>query len=65
MKSDETTKSAGYASVFGFNTRQLTRYLAGEVRPKIVKLEVSLLMIVKLLKTWPSSKGSSVSNVLL
>ena len=29
MKSDETTKSAGYASVFGFNARQLTRYLAG------------------------------------
>lgn len=37
MKSDETTKSAGYASVFGFNARQLTRYLAGEVRPKIDK----------------------------
>ena len=32
MKSDETTKSAGYASVFGFNLRQLTRYLAGEAR---------------------------------
>ena len=38
MKSDETTKSAGYASVFGFNARQLTRYLAGEVRPKIDKV---------------------------
>jgi hypothetical protein len=35
MKSDETTKSAGYASVFGFNARQLTRYLAGEVHSKI------------------------------
>ena len=38
MKSDETTKSAGYASVFGFNARQLTRYLAGEARPKIDKV---------------------------
>lgn len=34
MKSDETTISAGYAAVFGFNLRQLTRYVAGEVRPK-------------------------------
>ena len=34
MKSDETTKSAGYAAVFGFNLRQLSRYLMGEVRPK-------------------------------
>jgi hypothetical protein len=34
MKSDETTKSSGYTAVFGFNLRQLTRYLAGEVRPK-------------------------------
>lgn len=34
MKSDETTKSAGYAAVFGFNLRQLTRHIAGEVRPK-------------------------------
>jgi hypothetical protein len=34
MKSDETTKSAGYAAVFGFNLRQLTRYLTGEVHPK-------------------------------
>ena len=34
MKSDETTKSAGYAAVLGFNLRQLTRYVAGEVRPK-------------------------------
>ena len=34
MKSDETTKSAGYAAVFAFNLRQLTRYLTGEVRPK-------------------------------
>jgi len=38
MKLDETTKSAGYASVFGFNTRQLTRYLAGEARPKVDKV---------------------------
>ncbi|KTD16946.1 transposase [Legionella jordanis] len=35
MKSDATTKSAGYAAVFGFNLRQLTRCLAGEVRPKV------------------------------
>ena len=34
MKSDETTKSAGYASVFGFNLRQLSRNLAGEVCQK-------------------------------
>ena len=34
MKSDETTKSAGYCSVLGFNLRQLTRYAAGEVRQK-------------------------------
>jgi len=34
MKSDETTKSAGYCAVFGFNLRQLARYVAGEVRPK-------------------------------
>lgn len=34
MKSDETTKIAGYAAVFGFNIRQLTRYLMGEVRSK-------------------------------
>ena len=32
MKSDETTKSAGYTAVFGFNLRQLMRYLTGEVR---------------------------------
>ena len=31
MKSDETTKSAGYTAVFGFNLRQLMRYLTGEV----------------------------------
>ena len=35
MKSDATTKSAGYAAVFGFNLRQLSRCLAGEVRPKV------------------------------
>lgn len=35
MKSDATTKSAGYAAVFGFNLRQLARCLAGEVRPKV------------------------------
>ena len=34
MKSDETTKSAGYCAVLGFNLRQLTRCVAGEVRPK-------------------------------
>lgn len=34
MKSDETTKSAGYTAVLAFNIRQLARYLAGEVRPK-------------------------------
>ena len=34
MKSDETTKSAGYTAVLGFNLRQLTRHIAGEVRPK-------------------------------
>jgi transposase, IS5 family len=38
MKSDNTTLSAGYTSVLGFNLRQLIRYLAGEVRPKNVKL---------------------------
>ena len=32
MKSDATTKSAGYAAVFGFNLRQLSRCLVGEVR---------------------------------
>lgn len=37
MKSDETTKSAGYAAVFGFNLRQLTRYLTGEVQLNIEK----------------------------
>lgn len=37
MKSDETTKSSGYAAVFGFNLRQLIRYLTGEVRPNIEK----------------------------
>ena len=34
MKSDETTKSVGYAAIFGFNLRQLTRHIAGEVHPK-------------------------------
>lgn len=34
MKSDKTTKSAGYAAVLGFNLRQLTRHIMGEVRPK-------------------------------
>lgn len=38
MKSDETTKNAGYAAVLGFNLRQLARCLAGEVRPKIDKM---------------------------
>jgi len=31
MKSDETTKSAGYAAVLGLNLRQLSRYISGEV----------------------------------
>ena len=38
MKSDETTKSAGYAAIFGFNLRQLTRHIAGEVHPKNDKM---------------------------
>jgi hypothetical protein len=38
MKSDETTKSAGYCAVLGFNLRQLTRHVAGEVRPKSEKM---------------------------
>ncbi|WP_242604376.1 hypothetical protein [Legionella gresilensis] len=38
MKSDNTTLIAGYAAVLGFNLRQLTRYLTGEVRPKTVKM---------------------------
>lgn len=35
MKSDTTTKSAGYCSVFGFNLRQLMRNVTGEVRSKV------------------------------
>lgn len=38
MKSDETTKSAGYAAVFGFNLMLLARYLTGEVHPVIDKM---------------------------
>jgi IS5 family transposase len=38
MKSDNTTLSGGYAAVLGFNLRQLTRYVIGEVRPKTIKL---------------------------
>jgi len=34
MKSDETTKSAGYCSVLGFNLRQLTRHVTGVLRQK-------------------------------
>lgn len=34
MKSDRTTLAAGYASVLGFNLRQLKRYAIGVVRPK-------------------------------
>jgi transposase, IS5 family len=34
MKSDKTTKSAGYTAVLAFNLRQLARHLAGEARPK-------------------------------
>lgn len=48
MKSDETTQSAGFAAVLSFNLRQLTRYLAGEVRPKSedpVKIKASELII--------------------
>lgn len=40
MKSDETTKSAGYAAVFGFNLRQLARNIAGEICPKSEKKPV-------------------------
>jgi hypothetical protein len=39
MKADETTNSAGFAAVLGFNLRQLTRYLVGEVRPKLDEIE--------------------------
>jgi len=31
-------RRTGYAAVFGFNLRQLTRYLSGEVRPEIDKM---------------------------
>jgi len=34
MKSDRTTLSAGYASVLGFNLRQLKRYAIGKICPK-------------------------------
>lgn len=40
MKSDITTKNAGYTAVLGLNLRQLTRYLTGEVRPKKEKMEL-------------------------
>ena len=30
MKSDQTTESSGYASMLGFNLRQMMRYLTGE-----------------------------------
>ena len=30
MKSDRTTESSGYASMLGFNLRQMIRYLTGE-----------------------------------
>lgn len=40
MKSDTTTKNAGYTAVLGLNLRQLTRYLVGEVRPKKGKMEL-------------------------
>lgn len=45
MKTDETTKSAGYAAVLGFNLRQLARHIAGEVRPKNEGLDSNLLTI--------------------
>lgn len=32
MKSDMTIKSSGYAAVLGFNLRQLTRNIVGEIR---------------------------------
>jgi len=43
MKSDETTKSAGYAAILGFNLRQLARCLMGEVRPKTQESEPFLI----------------------
>ena len=33
MKSDDTTESAGYAAVTGFNFRQILRYLSLEMKP--------------------------------
>lgn len=33
MKSDNTTLSAGYSAILGFNLRQLRRYATGKVRP--------------------------------
>ncbi|MBP9722300.1 MAG: hypothetical protein KBD64_03980 [Gammaproteobacteria bacterium] len=33
MKSDNTTLSADYSSILGFNLRQLRRYAIGKVRP--------------------------------
>jgi len=35
MKSDSSTKSAGYCAVLGFNLRQLARYLTGEIYLKV------------------------------
>lgn len=40
IKSDETTKSAGYCAVLGFNLRQLTCHVAGEARLKYEEIEV-------------------------
>jgi transposase, IS5 family len=31
MKSDKTTEASGYASMIGFNLRQMMRYLTEEV----------------------------------
>lgn len=45
MKSDETTKSAGYAAVLGLNLRQLSRYISGEVCLKKEKLANNLTNI--------------------
>ncbi len=30
IKSDKTTESSGYASMLGFNLRQMMRYLTGQ-----------------------------------
>ena len=42
MKSDQTTLSAGYSSVLGFNLRQLKRNLMGEGKLKLAEAIPSL-----------------------